>query len=178
MTYTQPHWQPSLHTCPSLWRGWLQDQGSLTRQLQRKSEGNFRVQLLRQGWARPRPDEARALGIKGGRVAMVREVMLQGCGQDWVYARSVMPMSSIKGRMRCLRRLGNRPLGEWLFRHPATRRGPILICKWPPTLLPPELSYLPRLRPWARYSLFTLVSARLLVSEVFLPALTEKLPLE
>lgn len=173
MSAHRPHWSPLATRCPRPWRRWLLDRGSLTRRLQAQSEGRLTVQLLTQSWQRPRADEARALGIPHCQLALVREVLLQGHGQNWVYARSVLPRKAALGRMRHLHRLGTRPLGEWLFRHPNIQRGPILLTRWPAAHLPPPLlqSLAVPSPLWARYSLFRYHQDTLLVSEFFLPAL-------
>lgn len=167
-----PHWSPVAPSCPRPWRTWLMDKSSLTRRLQTRSQGHFAVAVLAQGWQRPRRDEARALGIPSDRLALIREVVLQGHGDNWVFARSVLPRPAAQGRMRRLHRLGNKPLGEWLFRHPGIQRGPLWLARWPIPCLPSSIQHnAASHRLWARYSLFRLQQDKLLVSEIFLPAL-------
>lgn len=171
-----PHWLNSPVNCPRAWRGWLLDRGSLTRRLQEHSRGDFSVTVLRQSWGKPRRDEAMALGIPFRQHALIREVVLSGQGQPWVFARSVIPLQALHGKRRFLGTLGNRPLGELLFRNPHIQRGPIFLASWPRALLPCTLQeQLPGLTAptalWARYSLFQHGTASLLVSEVFLPTL-------
>lgn len=155
---------PALHT-------WLQDRGSLTRRLQRRSAGRFTVRVLRQSWARPRLDEAHALAVPVHQLALIREVILEGCGQPWVYARSVLPMATLAGPLRFLRKLDNRPLGALLFGNPAIQRGEVVVQRWPQALLPATLQQPGQLVLWGRYSVFRHGAHGLLVSEVFLPAL-------
>ena len=174
-----PHWQHLSATSPRQWRTWLADRGSLTQRLQRMSNGTFAVTVLKQEWTKPRRDESIALGIPFGQYALVREVVLSGQGQPWVFARSVMPLSVLQGKLRFLRKLDNRPLGGLLFKNRAIRRGSIFIAQWPhaqlPDTLQPEVSrctnHSRTSTLWARYSIFYHESAGLMVSEVFLPAL-------
>ena len=156
---------------PTRWRPWLLDSGSLTERLLAASRGDLRVRVLNQHWARPRPDERRILALGAGRRALIREVLLIGCGEPWVYARSVLPPDLLRGRYRCLARLGERPLGGLLFRDPALRRSRIEVTRRPvPTL--PGLEYRPTGRAWLRRSLFYLDGKPLLVAEMFLPGFT------
>lgn len=152
------HWQLAP---PAAARGWLRETGSLTARLVRAAHGDFRVELLDQYWGRPAPEEARRMRLSPGRYALIREVVLLGHGQPWVRARSVLPVDSLIGPGRRLRRLGNRSLGHLLFRDPTLRRGPIEIAR----LAQPEgLVY-------ARRSHLVFHGRPVLVAECFLPAL-------
>lgn len=177
---TEPRWQPA-RPGPTRWprglRHWLLDQGSLTAKLQDVSDGEFQVQILFQGVARPAPSERSTLGLGAGQCALVREVVLKGLGQPWVFARSLIPLSSLKGRLRQLRQLDSRPLGGFLFAQPDLIRGGMQISR-----IRPEQDYVPSLLQgndvlWGRRSAFWLEDKPLLVSEVFLPAFVQHLGL-
>jgi len=161
---------------PAVWpRSWLADDRSLTRRLQAACGPGFRVHVLYQGWGRPASGEARLLGMRRGEAAILREVELC-CGKAvWVFARTVMPARSLRGPLRRLARLGERPLGAVLFSHRAMRRGPAQTVRLLPrhALFQTATASLSR-RPaelWGRRSLFFLSGRPLLVSEIFLPAL-------
>ncbi len=176
MFNSTPHWLQAPVNCPRMWRVWLNDRGSLTRRLQERSEGNFSVTVLRQAWGKPRRDEAMALGQSTSQYALIREVILYGHDQPWVFARSVVPLNALHGKLRFLHTLGNRPLGELLFQNPDIQRGSIQFAQWPPALLPVNLrnTHPPSVHGsalWARYSIFHHQNSKLLVSEVFLPQL-------
>lgn len=170
--FAEPHWRPASR-CQRLeppgLKPWLLDQGSLTAKLLHASAGDLRVRLLAQGFARPRRSERRALGMAGGYCALVREVVLQGRGQNWVFARSLIPVTSLTGRLRQLRRLRERPLGGFLFAQPDLQRGAMELSDIGPEhhYLPPWLQAGNRL--WGRRSVFWLEARPLLVSETFLP---------
>lgn len=152
---------------PPPWRSWLLAQGSLTKRLVTASGGDFRVQMLAQALRRPLPEERAALGLPQRRVALVREVLLLGRGEPWVYARSVIPLTVLRGRYGFLRRLGTKPLGALLFRDAGIRRGAIEVTqRMPPRFLPktPAESL-----AWVRRSVFYLDQQPLLVAEMFLP---------
>lgn len=161
-------WQPCLpiHPVePKALKGWLLDRGSLTDRLVKKSGGQFQVHVLRQSWGRMRRDEACLLNMKQRQAALVREVILQGGGQPWVYARSVLPAKSLERSLRHLKHLGSQPLGAVLFSDPHMERSTIEIA----LLSPAELS-VPVSQPvWGRRSVFYLHHQPLLVSEIFLP---------
>ncbi|MFT6917043.1 MAG: chorismate--pyruvate lyase [Motiliproteus sp.] len=139
------------------------DSGSLTARLITLSAGDFRVEVVAQGWGRPNLSEARALRIDPRLLVLVREVRLLGCGQPWVHARSLIPATTMTGRHRQLAHLGDRPLGELLFSDQGMQRGTIETAQVP--------LYAPGTKAWARRSVFLLDHKPLLVSEVFLPAL-------
>ncbi|HWV15283.1 MAG TPA: chorismate lyase [Cellvibrio sp.] len=149
-------------------RPWLLDKSSLTAKLITLSRGNFRVQVLRQTYARPSRSEAKALGVAPHHLSLIREVILEGNNQPWVFARSVLPLTSLQGRLRHLRKQGTRPLGAFLFSQPQLSRSPIALA-----LISRHHNYVPEILlgdtpVWGRRSIFYLYGKPLLVSEVFL----------
>lgn len=162
----------SLHRQPPLaLLSWLLHPGSLTAALKQLSDGDFRVQVLSQRWQQPRLEERRALALRERGRALVREVLLYGRGQPWVYARSVLPERCLQGRSRYLRSLDSRPLGELLFSEPDIRRGPIVLnqLRRNPYCQLQELAAEGD-SAWGRRSTFWLQDKPLLVSEAFLVA--------
>ena len=152
---------------PSL-RPWLLDPGSLTRHLTQAAHGDFRVERLSQRWQRPHLDEQRLLGLRGGEWALVREVVLWGCGEPWVYARSVLPVRTLSGDLYRLRRLQNSSLGSLLFRQRGLTRTPFQLAQIDSRRLPPRFAADSIL--WGRRSRFELDDRPLIVGEIFLPA--------
>ena len=176
--YREPKWVPARQCLRSavplaMW-DWLLDAASLTRRLQLACGGQFHVRVLRQGWGRPLASERRALGIKRGERALVREVRLM-CGErPWVFARTVIPVRSLRGAQRRLAHLGNKPLGATLFADPHLRRGEVEVAPIAPAekLYARAVGELPFSKAiWGRRSVFWLRGKSLLVSEIFLPAL-------
>lgn len=168
-TAQEPVWRPARFwpTAPA----WVLDRGSLTQQLRRRSDNQFAVQVLSQGWQAPRPSEARFLGLRRKQWVLTREVLLLCQQQPWVFARSVIPIATLQGRLRYLRRFGSSSLGERLFNEPSMQRHPF------------ELSQLPASSPllaagataqqhllWGRRCRFEIEAKSLMVSEFFLPA--------
>ncbi len=188
-------------------RRWLTGEGSLTQRL-RQASATFGVLRLAQhrGGAchdelpciRPaaRPGAGAAGGAEAGatagrprgtarpRTVLSREVLLLCDGLPTVWAHSVIDAAALRGRWRWLAGLGNRPLGEALFRDPQVRRGPLSFRR----LRAPDPRYLgaaaelsarglsvPRAL-WARRSVFVAGGRQLLVTEVFLPAVASLPP--
>lgn len=173
---TEPRWRPVGHyTCASLaprLRVWLTDNGSLTERLVASGHGHFCVQRLYQGWGVPLPSERNLLALPAGQLALVREVALTLGGDAVVFARSVVPISSLAGSLAHLRRLQNRSLGAILFRHPGMRRSPFELAR-----IPGNSPYLPehlhQAEPaWGRRSRFDIAGKKVMVSEVFLRSFT------
>lgn len=160
-TSWHPHRRRNHISLPRNLQYWLLDPGSLTQRLMQTSRGDFRVERLHEGWGRATLSEARVLGISPRQKVWVREVHLLGCGEPWVFARSLIPFSTLRGRQRRLRNLGNTPLGAVLFQDTSMRRGPIETAR---------VQYRNQ-STWGRRSVFYLENRPLLVNEVFLPAL-------
>jgi len=152
----------------ALLRSWLVEPDSLTARCQR-SCGQFRVRLLRQGRAKSLADE----GV-GRALVRVREVVLECDGIPVIFAHTTLSASSNGRLTRWLARLGSRSLGSLLFAYPGFRRNDI------------EYRRLDRRHPlfrraaelvgggdalWARRSSHQLAGQKVLVTEVFLPAI-------
>lgn len=178
-------WQPLSRIArqqrPSLaLQDWLSHSGSLTARLIHASQGQFRVKVVRQIIAVPRLDEQQVLGMKRPALALIREVVLCGCDEPWVFARSILPLTSLTGRLRHLRKQGTRPLGAFLFSQPQITRSAIAVAR-----ISRDHAYVPAALTgtsilWGRRSVFSLCEQQLpqkplLVSEVFLPAFTDRL---
>lgn len=158
-----------------LMQGWLADSGSLTARLIAQSGGEFRVQVVRQIIGRPTLNERKVLVMKQSALALIREVILFGRNEPWVFARSILPLASLTGSLRHLRKQNSRPLGAFLFSQPQLRRSAIAVAR-----INRDHAYVPRdlahSQPlWGRRSVFYLRQKPLLVSEVFLPAFTAQL---
>lgn len=148
------------------YRPWLAVQDSLTKQLQ-AAFPLLQVEGVRQYWKAPTPDEADMLGLRFGQTALVREVWLQSGAVPLVFARSILPRASLRGRWRRLGLLGARPLGAVLFADRKVSRAPLAFCKL--SSHHPISRRIGRSGLWARRSLFMRSGGKILVTEVFLP---------
>lgn len=160
-------WRPpgkALQQPPPVLADWLLDSGSLTRRLQRLSRGEFAVRVLAEGWQRCHspslPDPLSSSGHS--RVMWSRQVVLEGCGEPWVVAHTLIPVTSLRGSLRRLKALNDTPLGAFLFRQRQIRRGAMEIALHGEGV-------------WGRRSIFFRQTRPLLVAEFFLPALIERL---
>lgn len=173
--------EPSFHTpaakldalAGSRLLSWLTEKGSLTRRLRALAGDGFRVQVLREDWSKPFPGEARLLDLRTARSARVREVMLFAGERPLVLARSIIPQRTLLGRHSPLARLGTRPLGEWLFAHPALRRLSLEFCQVRPEMWCSESAALhcSGVALWGRRAHYRVARHPLLVCEFFLPDL-------
>jgi chorismate--pyruvate lyase len=176
-TRWKPHRYFLRSSIPADLSDWLLDRESLTLRLQQlcpgKSPRGFRVQVLSQMQAMPRLDETQALAMQPREMAVIRQVLLMCGRQPWVYARTVIPVSSLRGKLQQLTCLGTRPLGEVLFADPGMHRGTVELAE----ILPGQAVFAAatahtRHQPasiWGRRSVFWLSGKPLLVSEIFLP---------
>ncbi|MDH3342446.1 MAG: chorismate lyase [Gammaproteobacteria bacterium] len=150
---------------------WLFDASSLTARLIRYSSGDFHVEVLSQEVRRPTWDEAKVLNIKQNRSALIRQVRLCCHNKAVVYARTVIPLSTLTGAERSYGNLGSRPLGAMLFADQTMRRQEVEVT----TLLPGTALYEKTGANggviWGRRSVFYVGGKPLLVSEYYLPEL-------
>lgn len=152
---------------------WLLDQGSLTERLVKKSQNQFYVDVLRQTWNSPDPSEAALLGQDPSHPCLIREVLLYCCQQPWVYAKTVMPESSLNNELAHLRDFDNQPLGQLLFNTPGLVRSPFEVAQYTAKHLPKDVLNAintDKICQWGRRSRFVVYDKPLLVNEIFLPA--------
>lgn len=124
------------------------------------------------------PEDAALLGHRHG--VVVREVLLMEGSLPLVFAHSTVSQEFTRGPWRAIRGLGSRPLAELLFADHAVIRKPLhyrmvrandplgqrILRALPQTVFP----------LWARRSAFYKQGVPLLVTEVFLPDITEWQP--
>lgn len=170
-------WRPRqtlLGGCLSpLLKSWLDTPDSLTARVKASCRDCFSLSVLAEGWARPYVDEARRLGMPTHQDAWLRLITLNCGDRPWIFARTIMPRSSLRGRRGRLRNLGARPLGTVLFTGRDVARGALevrrlaqhdpLVRGWEIDDHGKEL--------WARRSTLAIIGEPILVTEVFLPEL-------
>lgn len=174
----EPRWRPigraDRYLPPDLFC-WLAATESLTQRLQRLCGDSFAVELIDQSWCRPFPGECAALGMRRRAWALVRQVYLCCGTRPLVYARTVIPRSTLRGRRRRYARLGERPLGEVLFAAGDVERSPFEVAM----LMPGDVLHDAAINGmrsrksslWARRSVLSVHGHPLLVSEIFMPAI-------
>jgi chorismate--pyruvate lyase len=179
LQHTEPNWQPwelfrHVGVTPEV-EGWLRADGSLTRRVVQHCPHRFRVRVLCQGWGRPTPAERCRLGMDRVRAALVREVQLLCGATPWVFARTLIPVTTLQGAARRLAYLRDKPLAAVLFADPRVRRRHMEMAELRPrhwlyhSAILSLNSAPPRL--WGRRTLFYMAGRPLLVHEIFLPTL-------
>ncbi len=110
------------------------------------------------------------MSLKNVHSALVRQVLLC-CGDNpLVYARTVIPATTIKGAERRYANLGNRPLGAMLFADRTMRREDVHVSILRDSHEANQ--FIKGDEPvWGRRSVFRVAGKPLLVSEYFLPEL-------
>ena len=152
-------------------QSWLLDPNSLTARLKTHCH-QFRVELLGQQIELCHADEAVA-DIPVGEKVLVREVLLYCDDKPQVFARSLLPLSSLTGEKQALTNLGTQSLGQVLFNNPSLERKVIEVAAFDLNSSVGKLSQNLQLNfthtLWARRSIFMLENKPLMVAEVFLP---------
>ncbi|MGB1263124.1 MAG: chorismate--pyruvate lyase family protein [Cognaticolwellia sp.] len=168
------NWQsPETLTIAHHLRDWLLDPSSLTARLKSHCQ-RFHVVLLGQRVQACEVSEAND-DIRAGEQVLVREVLLYCDDIPQVFARSLLPLSSLTGAQQQLAHLGTQSLGQVLFNHPDLQRKKIEVATFDQNSTVAHLAdylALEKVQPplWGRRSVFVLDEKPLMVAEVFLPA--------
>lgn len=80
-----------------------------------------------------------------------------------------MPYHSLQGELAVLKKLDNRPLGGFLFKHQDLQRGRFELCRINQSQASQILPMSVEQEIYARRSIFSLQQKKLLVAEYFLP---------
>jgi chorismate--pyruvate lyase len=155
---------------------WLNNRDSLTERLMAHST-QFRVQRLYQGRGICLQDEFAEIQLHRAKQVMEREVLLRCDEVPVVYAHTVLPLHANAQQWPLFASLGNRSLGTTLFSDPLVQRGDLSYARLRPAH--PLMRRIAKLalfeltEPYllARRSIFMRRGAKLLVTEVFLPAI-------
>lgn len=157
-------------------KSWLLDPNSLTARLKSHCH-HFRVELLGQRIEKCQESEAVTL-IPQGEEVLVREVLLFCDEKAQVFARSLLPLSSLTGAEKALTNLGTQSLGQVLFNSPSLERQTIEVAAFDDDSSVVKLAKQLQLyesqlnspeKLWGRRSVFVLENKPLMVAEVFLP---------
>ena len=106
---------------------WLNEPGSITSRI--KSFSDFKLKLLRDG-----PGEVDAadddLIISNYRENNIREVLLYSDEEPLIYAKSIIPLETIRLGLGVLGNLKENPLGDILFSNPEIKKKYMLFAKF------------------------------------------------
>lgn len=166
------HWRDAQGcSLPENLQSWLLDPNSLTARLTSHCQ-HFRVELLGQRVESCQESEAVPL-IAIGEQVLVREVLLFCDEKPQVFARSLLPLSSLTGAEQVLANLGTQSLGQVLFNNPSLERQTIEVAAFDASSSVAKLACDLQLNVentlWGRRSIFVLENKPLMVAEVFLP---------
>jgi chorismate lyase len=163
---------------PSALRKWLSLETSLTARL-RAHSNQFGVQRLHQMQSLCLADESRLIGLPRRMRIWEREVLLCCDGRPVVFAHTVIPLSASRSHWPMFQSLGETSLGASLFGDPVVTRGSLQFSRLPLShpLIRRICTAVPAERIesqlHARRCLFRRGSGVMLVTEVFLPGITE-----
>ena len=166
---------------------WLTDRGSLTARLIAHST-TFQVQRVFQRQEICWLDESAEIGLSRSGKVHTREVLLCCDGVPAVYAHTVLPLQANASQWPLFRTLGNQSLGSTLFGDPQVVRGAMQFARLQPNHPAMRAAYsLTRSEVdtgfqtrfthplFARRSLFYRRGGIMLVTELFLPSVANKL---
>ena len=131
---------------------------------------DFSVQVISQQWQILESEEAAAMALSGVRAALVRQVLLCRGDEPLVYARTVIPATTVQGAQRRYANMGSRPLGAMLFADRTMHREAVQVAKLPDNHAAHKYAKTDEV-VWGRRSVFRVADKPILVSEYFLPAL-------
>lgn len=160
-------------------KSWLLDTQSLTARLKACSN-HFHVQVIGEQEQICSVEDSSAL-IAVGTPILVREVLLVCDNVPQVFARSILPISSLTGSEQALAHLGDQPLGQVLFNNPSLKRQGLEVSSFSNgnsvvKLAKSLASQMARTKShwtkplWGRRSIFMVNDKPLMVTEVFLPS--------
>lgn len=154
---------------------WLTDTGSLTTRLSQAFQAELTVNILEQDWGIPDTTELNVLGMTAHQQRyVIRRVQLVLNGTPRIYARSIFPENCLTLQDKHIHKLGETPLGKWLFTHPELIRGPFEITQIKGALLPDDAGAVSEQVLWGRRSIFSLNHQQpILVTEYFLTDMPE-----
>ncbi|WP_297480898.1 chorismate lyase [uncultured Photobacterium sp.] len=136
---------------------WLLESASLSRRLAQYCQ-HFTVTVLTQTMISNSHLSVMERQLVGDCDCLEREVMLYGDQQPWVFARTLIPMTTLSGEEQDLVDLGNIPLGYRVFNDRNSRRDALEVANL-------GTQQQPR---WARRSRLWINEKPMLVAELFL----------
>lgn len=163
--------EPNQFTIPNpCLKNWLLDTGSLTEKLQSRCS-LFDLTVIGQRQAQITLEEFQQVGAPQQELNQqewqVREVLLWGDKQPWVFARSIIPQKLCEGDFV---NLNNKPLGQLIFNDKRFKRMPFEVSKvCPSKAFLAQLHITSEIDLWGRRSAFSFEGLKMSVSEVFLP---------
>ena len=151
---------------------WLSDQGSMTNRLIEAADFPLTVKVMSSSDKTIENEERSFLKITANQ-SYVREVIMSINNNPWLYGRTVIPQQTLQGEGFALKLLGDKPLGQLLFKNELNSRQFIevaIITKYHQLYPLFAMNDKQQENLWARRSLFLFNGSPLLVQEVFMPS--------
>ena len=164
--------KPDKFVIPSLYlKNWLLDTGSLTERLQSQCT-SFHLTIIGQQQSHITPEEFQRVRASQQQFSpkewQVREVILWGDNQPWVFARSIIPQRLCESDFI---NLNTKPLGQLIFNDKRFERMPFEVTNMCPSkTFQAQLHLSTEMDLWGRRSVFNFENLKMSVSEVFLPS--------
>ena len=164
--------EPNRFNIPNLClKNWLLDTGSLTERLQSRCV-SFHLTLIGQRQAEITLEEFNRVCVPQQQLNpqewQVREVLLWGDNQPWVFARSIIPQRLCESDFV---NLNTKPLGQLIFNDKRFKRMPFEVTNMCPSkAFLEQLQISSEMDLWGRRSAFSFEDLKMTVSEVFLPS--------
>lgn len=175
------HWKmhPRHARLPAYVWPWLMDAASMTAKLRCRCR-LFEVVCLQSAMVTGTPEECHALGLPRHSRVLERRVLLYCDGRPVIYGHTVTAAGAVQSHWPYLRQLGNVALGSKLFTDPQVVRGGMTYMRLRPgdRLMQQACTYgagsmgFPE-QLFARRSLFIRAAGKMLVTDVFLPAMDQ-----
>ncbi len=148
----------------------LTEKGSLTQHIKQLMQCEPKLTCLMQKKAFVDDLEKQELSIKTREYAHVREILMGNGKVNWMFARSVIPVSTLRKSSKRLAHLNTTPLGTLLFQGNFAKRVSMQV-----SLIKADSPILQKFKIndnfplWQRVSIFKVITGSLLVREIFLP---------
>ena len=139
----------------SAYLDWLLLEDSMTKRFEQHCS-KVTVRIVREGFFPAGSDMPEVGLLPASERYWLREIILCGDDEPWLLGRTVVPETTLEGPELALQKLGNTPLGRYLFSSSTLTRDYIEIGR------SAEL--------WGRRSRLRLSGKPLLLTELFLPA--------
>lgn len=97
-------------------QNWLLHEGSLTQKLLDVAT-HFNVEVIQEKWVAKNSEKTTACNED----VWLREVLLKDGETNWIFAQTLVPKSTIENIAQNVPKLGNEPIGLWLFSQNPTR---------------------------------------------------------
>ncbi len=148
----------------------LSERGSLTKRFQQLMGVRPRLTRLKQKRELLTPFERAELGVAPREMALVREIKMAKGDKDWLFARTIIPNSTLSGSARRIASLQDTPIGKILFGRNGAQRKCLhldMTDQLPEGALALGIEVAHPL--WRRRSIFEFPTGPILITELFLP---------